>query len=142
MLSKPSFAVIEEFVSRIGRASLYQRFCPPSSKIPPSYWRMIDSISDDEDCCFGAFNCSALIGTGEIIRSSDGHHLGLLVADPWQGLGVGRRLAQTAVRWGVHNGMKDLVMNVHAQNTKVIGWATRYARSSSFSEGGIRSRFQ
>lgn len=57
--------------------------------------------------------CLASVGPGST-------ELGVVVADEWQGQGIGRRLFEAAVEWARVHGVVKLVATAFADNTRVL----------------------
>jgi GNAT superfamily N-acetyltransferase len=83
------------------------------------------------DDTHGAWVCAAgndLLGHATWGQDGDAAELGVVVADPWQGLGIGRALLVATLGEIAARGLTDVRLHVHADN---VGLARRLSRGAT-----------
>jgi GNAT superfamily N-acetyltransferase len=88
----------------------------------------------------GAWVCAAgddLLGHATWGRDGDAAELGVVVADPWQGLGIGRALTVAALGEIAERGLTDVRLHVHADNVRLARRLSRGATTATLAEGVV-----
>ncbi|HEX4698999.1 MAG TPA: GNAT family N-acetyltransferase [Actinomycetes bacterium] len=76
-----------------------------------------------------------LLGHAMWGRDGDAAELGVLVADPAQGLGLGRALLAPTLAEAAGSGLTKVRLHVHAENTRLLRRLSRGAHATSFADG-------
>jgi GNAT superfamily N-acetyltransferase len=119
---------IAEFVCALSPRSQYLRFF--ASVAPPSSG-LLRALTDTgrADVLLAADSRGAVIGHGMAADIGTGHRLesniGLVVADPWQRLGVGTQLLNTLLGRASRRGVSALVLDVLPTNRVMLGIISR-----------------
>jgi GNAT superfamily N-acetyltransferase len=90
------------------------------------------------DDTHGAWVCAAgddLLGHATWGRDGDAAELGIVVADPWQGLGIGRALMVAALGEIADRGLTDVRLHVHADNARLARRLSRGATTAVLADG-------
>ena len=86
-----------------------------------------------QDESHGAWVCAAgddLLGHATWGQDGDAAELGIVVADPWQRLGIGRALMAATLGEIADRGLTDVRMHVHADNARLARRISRGATSA------------
>jgi acetyltransferase len=128
--------VLEEaFVRGLSRASGYRRMLSGGFKVTPEW---IESMTHIDYRCHMAFAVTSVIdgaeqfvGVGRYVvdGATPGAEVALVIADVWQGRGLGRRLLATLIEHAQSAGVQQVVGVVLATNEAMLG----LARSMGFS---------
>jgi acetyltransferase len=89
-LTQQDGAVVQAFVRGLTPRSRRERYFSAISELPPQELERTTRRSDPHDASLAAFDGNALVALAECA----GGEIALVVADPWQGSGVGRELMQ------------------------------------------------
>ena len=82
--------LVQEFVRGLSPRSRRERYFSAISELPPQELERTTRRSDPRDASLAAFDGNALVALAECA----GGEIALVVADPLQGVGVGRELMQ------------------------------------------------
>jgi GNAT superfamily N-acetyltransferase len=99
--------LVEAMSADLSVRSLYQRFFTGTSRIPREAVRQLATVDHDRQEAVVALVGGRVVGIAQYVRqrSSTGAELAVLVADPWQGHGIGRllvtRLGELAAARGI-----------------------------------------
>jgi acetyltransferase len=89
-LTRQDAALVQAFVRGLSPRSRRERYFSAISELPPQELERTTRRSDPLDASLAAFDGNALVALAECA----GGEIALVVADPLQGLGVGRELMQ------------------------------------------------
>jgi GNAT superfamily N-acetyltransferase len=90
---------------------------------------------DEDHGAWVAARGDRLLGHAIWGRDGDAAELGVLVADPVQGLGLGRALLARALDEAAGRGLTRVRVHVHAENTRLLRRLSRGAQSTAFAGG-------
>jgi GNAT superfamily N-acetyltransferase len=93
-------------------------------------------LRQDED--HGAWVCAAgpgLVGHASWGRDGDAAEIGIVVADPWQGLGIGRALLAATLADAAGGGLTDVRLHVHADNVDLARRLSSGATAATLADG-------
>ena len=125
----------EAFVCALSFESRYQRMLSGGTKVTPEW---IDSMTHIDYCRHMAFavttaisGAEQFIGVGRYVANvaKSSAEVALVLADAWQGQGLGRRLLETLLEHAASAGIHEAVGVVLATNVAML----RLARSLGFS---------
>lgn len=116
--------LIRDFVCRLSLRSQYLRFFAPVA--PPSS-RLLRAL------CGGSADILVVTDSrGEVVahgmaagEGRDSTEIGLVVADDWQGRGLGTTLLRALVRRAADRGVRTLVVEVLPENRRMLGIISR-----------------
>ncbi len=86
----------------------------------------------------GAWVCAAgddLLGHATWGQDGDTAEVGMVVADPWQGLGIGRALMVATLGEIADRGLTDVRLHVHTDNTRLARRLSRGATTAVLADG-------
>lgn len=93
-----------------------------------------------QDDTHGAWVCAAgdeLLGHATWGRDGDAAEVGLVVADPWQGLGIGRALLDAMLADVAGRGVTDVRLHVHADNLSLARRLSRGATTAVLADSVV-----
>jgi L-amino acid N-acyltransferase YncA len=128
--------VLEEaFVRGLSRASGYRRMLSGGFKVTPEWIESMTHIDYHRHMAFAVTSAidgvEQFVGVGRYVRdgATPGAEVALVIADAWQGRGLGRRLLATLIEHAQGAGVQQVVGVVLATNEAMLG----LARSMGFS---------
>jgi acetyltransferase len=128
--------VLEEaFVRGLSRESRYQRMLSGGFKVTPEWIESMTHIDYQRHMAFAVTSVidgvEQFVGVGRYVVdvATAGAEVALVIADVWQGRGLGRRLLATLIEHAQSAGVKQIVGVVLATNVAML----RLARSMGFS---------
>ena len=92
------------------------------------------------DDTHGAWVCASgddLLGHATWGQDGDAVELGVVVADPWQGLGIGRALLVATLGEIAARGLTDVRLHVHADNARLARRLSRGATTAVLADGVV-----
>ena len=92
------------------------------------------------DDTHGSWVCAAgddLLGHATWGRDGDAAELGVVVADAWQGLGIGRALMVATLGEIAARGLTDVRLHVHADNARLARRLSRGATTAVLADGVV-----
>ena len=124
----------ETFVRALSRESQYQRMLSGGTKVTPEWIDSMTHIDYHRHMAFAVTTVSdgveQFVGVGryvvDAVKSSA--EVGLVLADAWQGQGLGRRLLETLLDHAASAGIREAVGTVLATNVAML----RLLRSMGF----------
>jgi GNAT superfamily N-acetyltransferase len=78
-----------------------------------------------------------LLGHATWGSDGDAAELGIVVADPWQGLGIGRALMVATLEEITARGLTDVRLHVHADNVRLARRLSRGAATAVLADGVV-----
>jgi GNAT superfamily N-acetyltransferase len=120
---------IREFVSGLSVGTQYFRFFTAVSPPSPSLLRALAGATGKSDILLVTDGCGAVIGHGMTVDAAvDGEvtaDVGLVIADRWQGQGLGRALLGRLARRAAGRGVTTLTLEVLPDNARMLGMINR-----------------
>lgn len=106
---------VQAFVRGLSSRSRYERFFTPMAELSP---KQLERITASTGFSIGAFDTAGrLVGLAEYARSSDGEaEFAIVVADAWQGQGLGAQLVGALLEHAKRSGISRLAGVTHARN--------------------------
>ena len=93
-----------------------------------------------QDDTHGAWVCAVgdeLLGHATWGREGDAAEIGIVVADPWQGLGIGRALLDAMLPDVAGRGITDVRLHVHADNLRLARRLSRGATTAVLADSVV-----
>jgi len=129
---------VQAFVVRLSDRSRLLRYFRPLRELPERMLQRLIDADGVHDAVFVALECEAagtrIVGLAQYARTDDACcEFALVVADEWQGRGLGRRLLQTLIGAAQSAGVAQLHGDVLRENRGMLGLARGFAFSVSAS---------
>ena len=128
---RPEDAGIErEFVNALSPEARYMRFMSTLKELPPAMLARFTQVDYDREMALIAVihedGREGQIGVGRYIINPDGEscEFAIVVAETWQGRGLGRHLMLQLIAIARVRRLKTMVGQVLAANTQMLGLAT------------------
>jgi GNAT superfamily N-acetyltransferase len=127
-------AALSVLVGGLSRRSALHRFFAGVGTPSP---RMVAALlrRDDDHGAWVAARGDRLVGHAIWGRDGDAAELGVLVADPVQGRGLGRALLAPALDEAAARGLTRVRLHVHMENTRLLRRLSRGAQATAFADG-------
>ena len=117
----------ETFVRALSRESRYQRMLSGGTRVTPEWIDSMTHIDYHRHMAFAVTTVSdgveQFVGVGryvvDAVKSSA--EVALVLADAWQGLGLGRRLLETLLEHAAGAGIREALGTVLATNVAMLG---------------------
>jgi acetyltransferase len=129
---RPEDAQMEiAFVNRLSEASRYFRFMGALRELTPAMLARFTQIDYDREMALVALSATSAgeeeVGVARYVINPDGMsaEFAIVVADDWQGRGLGGRLLQALTEVARTRGLHSLVGYVLAQNGAMLGLVSR-----------------
>lgn len=121
---------IREFVAGLSLRSQFFRFFASVSAPSSSLLRSLTGADGRADVLIAMDAAGTLVGHGMVVdrMSGDGRQvsdIGVVVADSWQGRGVGSALMRALALRAAARGSAELVMDVLPENARMLGMIKR-----------------
>jgi ribosomal protein S18 acetylase RimI-like enzyme len=123
-------AAIREFVTGLSVRSQYFRFFTAVSPPSRGLLRALTAENPRADILLVTDDCGTVIGHGMAVDGSGDRagasDIGLVIADDWQGLGLGTVLLRQLVARAAARGVLTLLLEVLPDNTRMLGIIDRH----------------
>ncbi|HEX3489771.1 MAG TPA: GNAT family N-acetyltransferase [Streptosporangiaceae bacterium] len=121
---------VREFVAGLSLRSQFFRFFASVSTPSSSLLRSLTGAGGRADVLIARDGAGNLVGHGMVVDRvpGDGRQvsdIGVVVADSWQGRGVGSALMRALARRAAGRGSAELVMDVLPENARMLGMIER-----------------
>ena len=121
---------VREFIAGLSLRSQFLRFFASVATPSSSLLRSLTSADGRADVLIAADAAGALVGHGMVVdrTAADGRRIsdiGVVVADRWQGRGVGSALLSALARRAAGRGSAELVMDVLPENARMLAMIDR-----------------
>jgi GNAT superfamily N-acetyltransferase len=121
---------IREFAAGLSEPTRYLRFFTAMSPVSPSVLRVLTGGTPGSDILVITDQQGAVVGHGMATDiSADGRpgvDLGLVIADAWQGQGLGTVLFELLVQRAASRGARALAVEVLPGNSRMLALFSRY----------------
>lgn len=139
---RPEDAELEQqFVRGLSEQSRYQRFLHELPQLPPAMLARFTQLDYDRELALVALapDGSGMIGVGRYAPNADGEtaEFALVVADAWQGRGVGRALLERLCDCALAAGYRILFGHILNANQDMLGLAARLGFVQSGRDGDL-----
>jgi acetyltransferase len=95
----------------------YRRFLSPKVSFSDAELKYLTEVDGHDHIAYVAVDGDTLIGVGRVVRTSeDTADMAIVVGDPWQGLGLGRRLAKLLAEKAAAAGVTRIAGTMLAHN--------------------------
>src|SRR4051794_26511301 len=99
----------------------YRRFLSPKLRFTEPELRYLTEVDGHDHIAYVAVTGETLVAVGRVVRTSaDTADLAIVVGDPWQGLGLGRRLTQLLVQRAAAEGVTRIAGTLLADNRPAV----------------------
>ena len=99
----------------------YRRFLSPKVSFSAAELRYLTEVDGHDHIAYVAVTGSTLVAVGRVVRvSSDTADMAIVVGDPWQGLGLGRRLAKLLAEKAAAEGVARIAGTMLADNKRAF----------------------
>jgi GNAT superfamily N-acetyltransferase len=117
---------IRDFVCGLSVRNQYLRFFAPVAPPSSSLLRALSGGNGGADILVVTDDRGKVVGHGMAVDGAEYHgapttEIGLVVADSWQGRGLGTTLLRTLARRASDRGVRTLVMEVLPENRRMLG---------------------
>lgn len=143
-------AATRAFVAALSSRSRYRRFHVGLSHLPDALLEGLTQVDHDRHVALVAQpvgeEAGALVAEARYVRRADSAsaEFALVVADEWQGQGLGRRLLQSLARHAARQGVKELHGDILHDNEAMLRLVRQLDARLGTSPGGqglLRARF-
>jgi acetyltransferase len=122
--------LMQAFVRGLSPASRRQRFFSSIAELPPPLLGRLTTPRDPREVNLLALHGNSrgrtVVGMANCMAEDlDRAEFGIVVADDWQGVGLGRRLLETTVRYAARSGFDLLSAVTFAENAAMLALAAR-----------------
>jgi ribosomal protein S18 acetylase RimI-like enzyme len=120
---------------RLSRETVYRRFHAPVHRLPAETVRRLVEVDHDLREAVVAEIGGEVLGVARYDRSPTDPstaEFAIVVADAWQGVGLGRQLLSQLVALAAERGVRTLTATVQPDNDRVIGLIRRMLPDSTF----------
>lgn len=106
---------LQAFVRGLSQRSRYERFFAPVAELSP---KQLERITSGAGLSLAAFDArGAIVALAEYVRSGVGEgEFAIVIADEWQGRGLGARLIAALLEHAKRSGVARLAGVTHARN--------------------------
>lgn len=102
-------------------ATAYRRFLSPKIRFSDAELRYLTEVDGHDHIAYVAVAGDTLIAVGRVVRSApDTADMAIVVGDPWQGLGLGRRLATLLTEKAAAEGVTRIAGTMLADNRPAL----------------------
>ena len=130
-------ALEQRFFDGLSERSRFQRFMQYLPQLPPKMLERFTQLDYDRELALVALHDNEFIAVGRYAPNRDGEtaEFALVVADAWQGRGIGRRLLQQLREEARKAGYKALYGNILQANREMLDLAQRLGFVQDAHEG-------
>jgi GNAT superfamily N-acetyltransferase len=118
-------ALIREFVCGLSVRTQYFRFFTAVAPPGPGLLRALSGSTGQADILLVSDDCGAVVGHGMAVEGLAGRtrtaDIGLVIADDWQGQGLGTLLLRLLTERAADRGVEALVLDVLPDNDRMLG---------------------
>lgn len=120
-------ALEQRFFDGLSERSRFQRFMQYLPELPPRMLERFTQLDYDRELALVALHASEFVAVGRYAPNRDGEtaEFALVVADAWQGRGIGRHLLQQLREQAREAGYKALYGNILQANREMLDLAQR-----------------
>ncbi len=136
---RPEDAALEQqFVHSLSERSRYQRFMQHLPNLTPRMLARFTQLDYDRELALVALHEERFIAVGRYVPNPDGEtaEFALVVADEWQGKGLGRQLLERICRYAKAAGYRDLYGHILQANHAMLELARRLGFTEVSRESG------
>jgi acetyltransferase len=136
---RPEDAALEErFFHSLSERSRYQRFMQQMQHLPPALLARFTQLDYDRELALVALQGGEFIAVGRYAPNPDGEtaEFALVVADAWQGKGLGRALLERLCRTAQEAGYRALYGHILSANRGMLDLAQRLGFREEHREDG------
>lgn len=113
--------LLVEGLRRLSPETAYRRFMSPKPYFTDDELRYLTEVDGHDHIALVAVTGSALVAVARCVRvSPDTADMAIVVGDPWQGLGLGRRLARLLADEAARHGIERFAGTMLADNRQAL----------------------
>jgi acetyltransferase len=137
-------ALVKELLENCSDQTLYFRYFRLIKSFPHTFLIRFTQNDYDREIGLAAFGVppgpEVMMGVGRLVMSPDRHtaEFAVIVADPWQGKGLGEKLIERVIHIARDNGVKSLWGEVLAQNVPMLGLVKKTGFTIQSPDDGVR----
>ncbi len=137
-------ALVEELLKNCSDQTLYFRYFHLIKKFPHSFLIRFTQNDYDREIGLAAFGIppgpEVMMGVGRLVMTPerDAAEFAVIVADPWQGKGLGEKLFSRVIEIARDYGVKSLWGEVLAENVPMLGLVKKMGFTLQAPEEGVR----
>jgi RimJ/RimL family protein N-acetyltransferase len=95
----------------------YRRFLSPKVRFSEAELKYLTEVDGHDHIAYVAVDGDTLVGVGRVVRTAeDTADMAIVIGDPWQGLGLGRRLAKLLAEKAAAEGVTRIAGTMLADN--------------------------
>ena len=99
----------------------HRRFLSPKLSFSPAELRYLTEVAGHDHIAYVAITGTTLVAVGRVVRTTpDTADMAIVVGDPWQGLGLGRRLARLLADAAAAEGVTRIAGTMLADNRQAL----------------------
>lgn len=117
---------VRAFVEGLSPKSQTLRFFAGVTRPSRSLLRSLIAVDDRHDVLLAVDGDQRVVGHAMSVRGTGATEIAVVVADEWQGVGLGSRLVRTLLRRAVARGTVCIGMDVMGENRKVMSIVKRW----------------
>jgi RimJ/RimL family protein N-acetyltransferase len=110
-------ALLVSGLRHLSPETAYRRFLSPKVRFSDAELRYLTEVDGHDHIAYVAVDGDTLVAVGRVVRTApDTADMAIVVGDPWQGLGLGRRLAKLLVEKAAAEGVTRIAGTMLADN--------------------------
>jgi ribosomal protein S18 acetylase RimI-like enzyme len=117
---------VRAFVESLSLRSQTLRFFSGMTRPDKRLVRAMVAVDDQRDVLLAVDGDDRVLGHAMSFQRGDATEIAVVVADEWQGVGLGSRLVRALLRRAIAGGAAHVVMDVMGENRKVLSIIKRW----------------
>jgi GNAT superfamily N-acetyltransferase len=110
-------ALLVAGLRQLSPETAYRRFLSPKVSFSDAELKYLTEVDGHDHIAYVALDGDALVAVGRVVRTTDDTaDMAIVVGDPWQGLGLGRRLATLLAEKAAAAGVTRIAGTMLADN--------------------------
>jgi GNAT superfamily N-acetyltransferase len=114
-------ALLVSGLRHLSPETAYRRFLSPKVRFSDAELRYLTEVDGHDHIAYVAVDGDTLVAVGRVVRTTeDTADMAIVVGDPWQGLGLGRRLAKLLAEQAAAAGVTRIAGTMLADNRPAL----------------------